>query len=198
MNFLAHIYLSENNPKVTIGNFVADQLYKNQFDHFHPEIIKGILLHRQIDTFTDTHLLVKQSKKRLHANYSHYSGVIVDIFYDHFLAKNWSKYCEIPLETYVNQFHKLLLDNSNSLPKETQQMLPHLIKGKWLTSYATLEGISSILHQMNIRTKNRSKMNLAIIELEKYYTEFENEFTLFFDELIAFSHQTYLSLATEK
>ena len=194
MNFLAHIYLSENQPKVTIGNFIADQISRNKFDHFHPEIIKGIHLHRHIDHFTDTHSLVKQSKKRLHKNYSHYSGVIVDILYDHFLAKNWSFYSDEPLSLYIDRFYELLMDHQDILPEETQRLMPYMIKDNWLGSYSTVEGIGKILHQMNRRTKNRSKMNFAVIELEEYYGDFEDEFTSFFAELKEYAHQKLISL----
>lgn len=194
MNFLAHIYLSENQPKVTIGNFIADQISRNKFDHFHPEIIKGIHLHRHIDHFTDTHGLVKQSKKRLHKNYSHYSGVIVDILYDHFLAKNWSFYSDEPLSLYIDRFYELLMDHQDILPEETQRLMPYMIKDNWLGSYSTVEGIGKILHQMNRRTKNRSKMNFAVIELEEYYGDFEDEFTSFFAELKEYAHQKLISL----
>ena len=89
MNFLAHIYLSFGDDEITLGNFFADHIRGNKFKHFPEKIQKGIVLHREIDTYTDAHPIAKQSSRRLHANYSHYSRVIVDIFYDHFLAKNW-------------------------------------------------------------------------------------------------------------
>lgn len=194
MNFLAHIYLSEGLPKVTIGNFIADQISRNKFDHFHPEIIKGIHLHRHIDHFTDTHGIVKQSKKRLHQKYSHYSGVIVDILYDHFLAKNWTFYSEEPLHLYIDRFYDLLTDHHDILPQETQHLMPYMIRDNWLGSYNSIEGIGEILHQMNRRTKNRSKMNFAVLELEEFYGEFENEFTNFFAELKESAHQKLISL----
>lgn len=88
MNFLAHIYLSGNNDLIKIGNFMADGIRGNDYNQFPNEIKKGILLHRQIDTFTDSHAIYRKSKHRLHEKYGHYSGVIMDILYDHFLAKN--------------------------------------------------------------------------------------------------------------
>src|SRR5450432_1821563 len=92
MNFLAHLYLSGDNPQVMIGNFIGDFVKgKNLTERFDTDVAKGIALHREIDWFTDTHIVVKQSKDRLRPKYRHYAGVIVDIFYDHFLAKNWDK-----------------------------------------------------------------------------------------------------------
>ena len=189
MNFLAHIYLSGNEEDVIIGNFIADGIKGKRYEKFPPQIAKGILLHRGIDSFTDHHPTVRQSTERLHKNYSHYSGVIVDILYDHFLAKNWNKYSDVPLDEYVQDFYELLRKNFTILPPRIQKMMPYMIADNWLLSYATVEGIGKILAQMNVRTKNVSKMNLAVAELEEYYEEFEAEFTSFFDELIHFSKQ---------
>jgi len=189
MNYLAHIYLSGNNDQVAIGNFISDSVRGKKYKAFPIEIQKGILLHREIDTFTDAHKIFRQSTKRLHKNYSHYSGVIVDIFYDHFLAKNWRNYSDIPLDEYIIRFYKSLKEHEDILPERVQKMMPYMIKGNWLLSYASIEGIARVLDGMNNRTRNISKMNLATKELQEFYTEFENEFTLFFDELMTFSNK---------
>lgn len=194
MNFLAHIYLSFGDDEVTIGNFIADSIKGNKFKHLPDRIQKGILLHRQIDTFTDSHPIAKQSSKRLHQNYSHYSRVIVDIFYDHFLAKNWNHYSETPLHLFVDQFYVLLEDNYTVLPDATKRMIPYMMSDNWLLNYAKMDGISRVLTGMNRRTNNKSKMNNAIIDLEKHYNSFEMEFTDFFNELETFSKQKYISL----
>ncbi len=187
MNFLAHIYLSGEDEGITIGNFIADGIKGKQYKKYPLQIQKGILLHRGIDSFTDQHPTVRQSTKRLHENYGHYSGVIVDILYDHFLAKNWKNYHSQPLDEYVGEFYEMLRKYFEILPTRIQRMMPYMIADNWLLSYATVEGISNILTQMNRRTKELSKMNLAVIELEQYYTEFETEFTCFFEELKTFS-----------
>ena len=196
MNFLAHIYLSGNNELVTIGNFIADGIKGKDYKKFTKDIQTGILLHREIDTFTDAHKTVRQSTKRLHEKYSHYSGVIVDILYDHFLAKNWSTYSSIPLEDYIETFYDSLEEHYEILPIRIQKMMPYLIADNWLLSYASIDGISRVLDGMNRRTKHRSGMNMAIHELEEFYNEFENEFTDFFDELIQFSKHKLNELTT--
>ncbi|OIP50155.1 MAG: DUF479 domain-containing protein [Flavobacteriaceae bacterium CG_4_8_14_3_um_filter_34_10] len=187
MNYLAHIYLSGTDEEVIIGNFIADGIKGNKYQKFPIGIQKGILLHREIDTFTDAHSIVRQSTKRLHENYGHYSGIIVDILYDHFLAKNWSIYSSIPLNEFVNNFYQLLHNNFDILPIRIQKMIPFMIADNWLLSYATVPGIGKILYQMNYRTKNKSKMNFAVLELEEHYEAFEAEFTIFFKELNKFS-----------
>ncbi len=196
MNYLAHIYLSGDDDLVTIGNFIADGIKGQRYKNYDRDIQIGILLHRHIDTFTDSHKTVRQSTKRLHKKYSHYSGIIVDILYDHFLAKNWSKYSETPLKHYVEHFYTSLNDNYEVLPARIQKMMPYMITDNWLLSYATIEGISKVLSGMNQRTKNRSGMDEAVIELEAFYNEFEEEFTSFFDELIRFSKEKITELRT--
>ena len=197
MNFLAHIYLSFDDEEVTVGNFIADSIRSKNYEHLPLKMQKGVLLHRAIDTYTDAHEIPKQSSKRLHKKYSHYSRVIVDIFYDHFLAKNWNSYSDQDLVEYVDSFYDLLEKNYMWLPDNIRHMMPYMITDNWLVNYAKLDGIGRVLNGMNRRTKNRSKMNNAIYDLEDYYLEFENEFTTFFKELTIFSKEKYLSLCAE-
>lgn len=194
MNFLAHIYLSGNDDEITIGNFIADGIRGKRYRNYPIGIQKGILLHRQIDTFTDAHPTVRQSTKRLHANYSHYSGVIVDILYDHFLAKNWLDYSEISLNIYTENFYDMITENFHILPDRTQKMIPHMISGNWLLSYAKIDGIQKVLSGMNRRTNNISGMNNATTELQHYYEEFELEFKSFFAELELFADQVLIDI----
>lgn len=194
MNFLAHIYLSGNNDFIKIGNFMADGIRGNDYLNFPDEVKEGILLHRQIDTFTDAHPVFRKSKHRLHEAYGHYSGVIVDILYDHFLAKNWSNYSEEKLTDFAQNFYQSLLDNSAILTERTKGMLPFMIARNWLVSYETIAGIGMILFQMDHRTKYKSKMQFAIKELEHYYAQFEEEFTTFFEELMQFTAEKIKTL----
>lgn len=183
MNYLAHIFLSGTNPDVMIGNFMADSIKGSKYNSYPVEIQKGILLHRQIDTATDAHPAFRESTKRLNKNYGHYSGIIVDIFYDHFLAKNWSDYSDIPLADYIQTFYKLLRDNFELLPVNVQKMAPVMMQGNWLLIYAELEGIDRVLAGMNRRTKNRSGMDKAGQELKEFYTLFEADFRLVMKDL---------------
>ncbi|MCJ7465996.1 MAG: acyl carrier protein phosphodiesterase [Maribacter sp.] len=194
MNFLAHIYLSFDDDEVTLGNFIADNIPGNKYKHFPAGVQKGILLHREIDTFTDSHAIPKISSKRLHKNYSHYSRVIVDIFYDHFLAKNWGQYSEVPLDIFVSRFYSLLQDNYALLPERVHHMMPYMIDENWIYNYSNMEGIERVLQGMDRRTHNRSKMTYAISDLAQSYSDFEVEFKAFFKELMVFSRTHYLKL----
>ena len=188
MNFLAHIYLSNENNYIKIGNFIADAIKGNNYKHLPEEIQKGIKLHREIDSFTDAHKIVRISKRRLHERYKHYDGVIIDILYDHYLAKNWANYSDIPLQNYTQAFYKILADNYELLPDKIKQLMPYMIQDDWLYNYGNLDGIERVLQGMNKRTKNKSQMHLAIEDLKINYTNFEDDFQVFFQELITFTN----------
>lgn len=189
MNFLAHLYLSGSDEQLMIGNFIADSVKGSTYKKFPAGIRRGILLHRAIDFYADNHPVFLKSVERLRPGYRKYAGVIVDIFYDHFLAKNWwasiptgKEYSEKPLEQYVSEVHSLMLKNILVMPAKSLMFLKYAIRTNRLVSYGTLEGIEEVLYGMSRRTTFKSNMELAIAELKKYNAEFENEFSLFFGE----------------
>ncbi len=188
MNFLAHIHLSGENEFIKIGNFMADGVRGKQYENFPIDIQKGIVLHRAIDTFTDAHPLFRQSTKKLHSRYHHYAGVIVEMYYDHFLAKNWKSYSTETLEKYTARFYQSLLNNPAILTTKTQNLLPSMMEYNWLVNYQFINGLERILSQMDHRTKNQSLMRFATEELVAHYDEFESEFSLFYKEVQQFSN----------
>ncbi len=170
-----------------VGNFIADHVRGNRFTHFDKEIQQGIFLHREIDTYTDAHPIVRKSKRRLHKRYRHYAGVIIDIFYDYFLAKNWADYSAIPLDVYTQSIYKLFKEKSHELPIKSQNFINYMIEYDILFNYQFEDGIAKVLNGMNNRTKGKSQMNLAIQDLKEIHLELEEDFKLFFTDLIAFS-----------
>ncbi|WP_139958508.1 acyl carrier protein phosphodiesterase [Flavicella sediminum] len=188
MNFLAHLYLAKN-VEGKIGNFIADAIKGRKYEHLPLGVQKGIIHHRAIDTFTDSHAIVKQSKRRLDPKYRHFKAVIIDIIYDHFLAKNWQQYSATPLHNFTQDTYQLLEDHYEILPERTQYLLPFMKEQNWLYNYRSIEGISQILWGMNKRTKGISQMDLAKIDLVEHYEDFEKDFELFFKELIVFSKE---------
>ena len=194
MNFLAHLYLSQNNTNIMIGNFIADHVRGNNFTHFNVEIQQGIILHRAIDTFTDAHPIVRKSKRRLHKRYRHYDGVIIDIFYDYFLAKNWAQYSAIPLDIYTKAIYDLFDKKSPELPIKSQNFIKYMIEYDILYNYQFKDGIAKVLNGMNSRTKGKSQMNLAIEDLSIVHTALEKDFKLFFIDLIQFSNQKLIEI----
>jgi acyl carrier protein phosphodiesterase len=194
MNYLAHIFLSPENELVTVGNFMADHVKGNKYKLYTPDLQKGILLHRQIDSFTDAHELVRKSKRRLDNRYGLYRGIIIDILYDHILAKNWSSYSDVPLDLYTQSFYEKLNRHYDILPEKIQYMSKYLIREDWLLSYAKTEGIQKVLEGMNRRTGGKSDMNLAINDLMDHYGDFESDFTSFFKDLVDFSSNKIIEI----
>lgn len=194
MNFLAHIYLSGDDDMVKIGNFMADSIHGRKPESFPYGIQKGIMLHRAIDSFTDAHPVFRQTTKRLHARYHHYAGVIADVYYDHFLAKNWKDFHPDPLEIFAANFYELLNDNFSLLAEQTRQMVPYMIRDNWLVGNAHLDGIARTLKQIDRRTGNKSGMSTAIDELTEFYAEFESEFRIFFEAVQSFAKEKYNEL----
>ncbi len=183
MNYLAHIYLSGENNEVKIGNFIADFVQGKSYKSLPEDIQKGIFLHRHIDDYTDNHRIFKTSKKRLFKEFRHYSAVIVDMFYDHFLAKNFARYSDIPLKDYSFKFYDLLEEYQDILPKTVVRLIPIIKQYDWLSSYAEIEKLTSILNQMNNRTAYATELHKSVHNLRKDYSLFENEFFEFFEKL---------------
>jgi acyl carrier protein phosphodiesterase len=186
MNFLAHLYLSGDNAKIMVGNFIGDFVKgRNLSSQFEPEIVRGIEMHRAIDAFTDTHSVVRLSKKRLHGKYRHYSPVIVDVFYDHFLARYWDQYHPNPLPVFADNAYKTIDSYHTILPSDVQHMLPYMIRGNWLVNYAQIEGIHRALTGISRRTTHVSHMDESINDLREHYDLFKQEFEEFFPTLKA-------------
>jgi acyl carrier protein phosphodiesterase len=184
MNFLAHIYLSGNNDLVKIGNFVGDWIKGNDYKKYPADIQKGILMHRSIDFYTDSHPTIKQSKSRLNDKYHKYSGIIIDIFYDHFLASNWKLYSTVLLSDFVNNVHEGLLVNMHYFSEEIQEFIPRFMNYGWIESYDTPQGIEKVLQGMSKHTSLPDKTDEAIEILKQHYDNFRNEFFEYFPQLI--------------
>ncbi len=187
MNFLAHAYLSGDDKKILLGNFIGDFIKGRQaLSQFEAGVIRGVELHRAIDEFTDNHAVVRESKARLRPKYRHYSAVIVDVFYDHFLAARWKEFHPRPLKDFASDTYKTLTDFSAVLPLPFKQMLPYMIRGNWLVGYSKTEGIHRALSGMASRTPYHSKMEEASSDLQEHFDDFNDEFNAFFPTLRAF------------
>ena len=193
MNFLAHIYLSGNNEQLILGNLIADAVKGKQINNFNEDIIKGIRLHRLIDNFTDHHIVFKSSVNRLEPVYKKYASVIIDIYYDHFLAKNYHKYSGISLSQTAHTAYNILIRNYDILPLRSKRMLPYMVTQNWLEGYAYLTDLQRVFNGMSRRASFVSGMENAIFDLKKDYAAYENEFNLFFPDIINYIHKVKIS-----
>jgi len=195
LNFLAHIYLSGDDNQLMIGNFIADFVKGKKKDEYPLKIKQGIELHRAIDDFTDHHEVTGRSKSRLRAKYGKYSGVIVDLYYDHFLAANFSDYHSTSLQDFSQHTYAVLKANWDILPQDVQYMIPFMMERNWLLNYATIEGIGRALTGLSKRVSFENKMDQSVFDLKEQYEEFEKDFKEFFPELIKFSDERKLRMS---
>lgn len=186
MNYLAHSFLSYQKPDLIIGNFIADSIQGNHFDGLTEGIIKGIFLHRKIDTFTDSHPVFLTSKHRFSKDFDKYSGVIMDIIYDHFLAKNFNLYAHLSLQEYADDIYHILKINYGFLPEHAKRFYGYMTERNIFFHYSSIKGIETVLTHLSTRIRNRFELQLAIPILEANYNEIEEEFFIFFDDLQAF------------
>jgi len=186
LNYLAHSFLSYQNTDLIIGNFIADSIQGNRFDGLTANIIKGITLHRKIDVFTDTHPIFLTSKYRFRKDFDKYSGVLTDVFYDHFLAKNFSHYSSLSLQALADYIYDLLKNNHHYLPEPAKRFYTYMTERNVLFHYSSLVGIEIVLTHLSDRIRNRYELQLALPILQNNYEEIEQEFFIFFDDLMAF------------
>ncbi|MEI6679926.1 MAG: ACP phosphodiesterase [Mariniphaga sp.] len=186
MNYLSHIYLSGNSEQIILGNFIGDFVKGRQFLKYPPDVAKGILLHRQIDSFTDSHPIVIECIVKLRPGFGKYSGIVIDIFLDHFLAVNWHHYSFEKLPAFTKRFHAILLSNFFQLPSQVKLFLPFLIQNKRLQSYASFQGIEKTLLIMVKHASLPAETEFAMRILEEEYHFFNDAFNRFFPEIIHF------------
>jgi len=185
MNFLGHLFLSGKNEDIIVGNFIADAVKGNALNQYPDGIARGIRLHREIDHFTDHHPVFLSSRRRLYPKYRMYAGVIVDIYYDHYLAKNWQDFSEEKLRHIVSNAYFLLIRRFNILPPRSKRILPFMITQNWLVNYKDLNSLQRVFNGMDRRTEHRSGMGGAIEDLLIHYQEYESEFREFLRGIIA-------------
>jgi acyl carrier protein phosphodiesterase len=202
MNYLAHLFLAESSSDSLLGNFLGDFI-KGSLDNcpynYNPTIIKGIKTHRQIDVFTDNHRIVRRSKQRLNQRLRRFSGILVDIYYDHFLARHWAKFSDENLEIFIANFYTILLNQTDILPEKLQKKVPDIVAENWLGSYQTTTGIKLTIGRVFRRiqsnpqsllcqrlTANSNPLELAYEDFVRNYYGIETDFLAFFPELIRY------------
>ena len=195
MNYLAHIHLSDNSEENMLGNFLGDFVSKSLEDGFEDSIKQGILMHKKLDTFTDSHPDFANSRERISSTNRRLAGVLIDIFYDHFLAKNWSDYSSASLEEYANNFYKILKKYSYCLPDKLTRRMPFMIEENWLLSYGDISGIQVAVDRISKRFSNtRHPLVNPIDELINNYEGLENDFKCFYPHAIEYANKLKIIL----
>lgn len=191
MNFLAHLYLSLHSKPVMVGNFIADTVRGSHLELYPQDIQLGIKVHRSIDTFTDSHPLVLQTRELLYSDFGKYAGVVQDVFYDHFLAINWSLYTNEALNHFVNEAYTVLESNREWMNTRALRTLTYMHAQDWLNNYAKPEGIDRSLKGLAYRAKFDSHMENAMPAFRHHFDAMNSHFKTFFPELETFIRLNY-------
>lgn len=180
MNFLAHQYLSFQSEPVMVGNFIADTINGSIPEEYPKGEKLGIQIHRSIDTYTDSHPIVLETRKLLYPWFSKYAAVVQDVYYDHFLAINWHLYSKVPLLEFVNNVYQVLSANEQIMNEKALRILHYMKVQNWLYNYSTKEGIDRALKGLSRRATFKSNMEKGLEALDANYTVLNQHFQEFF------------------
>lgn len=183
MNLVAHQLLSFNISEIQVGNHLGEIVKGRNLSQYMPLIQKGIQLHRHIDSFTDSHLVVKRSCARLYEDYGKYAPIIVDIFYDYFLIKNWDKFCKKDFHTFRKECYKVLWTYKELYPPKLKKSTELMIKRDWFYQYSTMEGVAFTLNELGQHTRFQNNMHMAVKSLYVDEVLFNKDFLEFYPEL---------------
>jgi acyl carrier protein phosphodiesterase len=184
MNYLAHSFLSRNQPALIIGNFLADHLHGNNFAEYPEEIIEGVKLHRKIDAFTDSHEKFKESKRIFYRGYEKYSGILIDIYFDHLLAKNFENYSPVSLKEYSRDIYSVYRAHEIILPHSSLHFLKYVLQNDIYQAYATVEGIERVLFHLSQRINHGVLLNESLGIFLKNEDLLRTNFDTFFNDAL--------------
>lgn len=183
MNYLAHAYLSNNDKDLLIGNFIADHVRGNEFSEFSEKIIEGIRLHRRIDTFTDAHPEFKKSKRLFYDGFEKYSGVLVDIYFDHLLAKNFDQHSKTNLESFSRNVYQIYIAHQHLIPQSSSRFLEYVISNNVYHAYADINGIERVLNHLSHRIKHKAQLDQSVSLFKQHEAELQFNFDHFLIDL---------------
>ncbi|MCX7744388.1 MAG: ACP phosphodiesterase [Flavobacteriales bacterium] len=183
MNFLAHAFLAGSNPGLIVGNMLADSVNKKQYQQLPYDIRAGIDHHRQIDVFTDTHPLVRSSRELFFPHIRHYAAVIIDVIFDHYLAKNWYKYHSQPLDDFETSLYRLLDQYSLYFSEKYSFMYSRMKAHRWLYNYQFNTYIEQTICNLKHRSAEFKEADITLLVFRNNYSLLERNFFAFFDAL---------------
>lgn len=198
MNYLAHVFLQRSSPDLLIGGLLGDFVKGALNGRFSPTVEAGILLHRATDCYTDGHPTVRASTALISPVRRRFAGILIDVFYDHFLARHWARYSEQALEAFTHQVYTTLASRSADYPERLQRMLPFMTEQDWLASYMHIESVDAALHGIARRFQRYPRAAVlgdGVQELIRNYGALEQQFLEFFPDLIAFVNRASYSAA---
>ena len=183
MNYLAHAYFSKNDPALLVGNFIADHVRGLQSENFPAGIRSGIILHRNIDSFSDAHPEFRRAKRLFYAGFERYSGVLVDIYFDHLLAAHFAEYSQIPLAKFSSSAYEVYESHRELLPEGSKRFLDYVTRNNIYQSYATIQGISTVLAHLSHRIRHNIRLDESMTAFQSQQDAFALHFRNFFEDL---------------
>jgi acyl carrier protein phosphodiesterase len=183
LNYLVHLYLSEDDDLVRLGNLMGD-FVKGRLENlpYPAGIIRGLKQHRAIDSYSQHSPAVRQSKERLAPRFGYFRGILIDVCYDHFLARNWQQHAEGTLEEFAANTYRLLEEHHEILPERLKQVVPRMVEHNWLVSYREVEIMDRALIRIGQRLKRQNPLAEGYGEFLKNYDALEEDCALFLDE----------------
>lgn len=184
MNWLAHAYLSRDDIEFRLGNLLADLVKGRDRAAMSAAFQEGMRLHQAIDIFTDSHPIVHQARARIGEGYRHVTGILVDIFFDHFLALDWDRYSDETLESFTNRLAEDIRVHPIELPEEARMAVERMLRDNRLASYREVDGITATLKRVSLRLLARTgkdfELENAVSELVANYDPLRSDFAEFF------------------
>lgn len=197
MNHLAHFLLAGDSEKRVVGGWLGDFVKGNVSVDYHPDIRSGIIQHRKIDTFTDTHPVNLSAKRRFGGGFRRFAGIITDITYDHFLACHWTDYCAVSLPRFIADTYRTLSTHKRVFDGRSHGVAMRMIEQDWLSAYIHRESIGGALGGISRRLSRPNPLNDAMIEVDRLYDQLLGDFQVFFPDLLAYSNQLVESFDEE-
>ena len=186
--------LSGHDSEEMLGNLLGDFVRKGGEGVFSERVQRGIELHRRIDGFTDRHSVFRRSRQRIRPELRRFGGIAVDLFYDHFLAREFSSYHDVPLEAFAERLYRLLEQYEPQLPPGLQQIMPSMIERNWLVSYREVDAIERALSRISLRLSRPNALGETADDFRLCYDDFAADFEEFFPELLEFTREQRILL----
>ena len=188
MNYLAHLRLAPAQPMLRLGNLIGDFRRGMPLDALPATLRRGATQHLALDQFTDQHVSHRRSRARLTQPFARWSGVLVDVFYDHFLAIDWQRWGDgRPLATFTEELYQLLEEHRQLLPPQLRDAAPRMASQDWLGTYASLEGIDRVLSRMGQRIRRTNPVDRGGEQLRQHYDDLRADFEEFFPDALRFA-----------
>jgi acyl carrier protein phosphodiesterase len=190
VNWLAHVFLSEPDIEFKLGNLLADVVRGPELTGMSAEFLRGVRRHKAIDSFTDSHPVVRRSRTRLGAEHRRFSGVLMDVFYDYILATQWHRYSTVSLDAFTGAFYADAKACPISLPPQAQVLIDRIILHDLLGQYRSPQGVEESLRRLSMRLSARWHRDFALEKsvsaLLAQADELTGDFNEFFPELRAY------------